>query len=346
MEVSMEQVTLGRTEITVNKNGFGALPIQRVCTEDAVKLARKAYDAGITFFDTARFYTDSEEKLGEAFYGMREKVYLATKTAASSAEEFWEQLTTSLSNLRTDYIDLYQFHNPSFCPKPGDGTGLYEAMLEAKQQGKIRHIGITNHRLAVAEEAIASGLYETLQFPFCYLATERDIALVEKCRAANMGFIAMKALSGGLITNSQAAYAFEAQYDNVLPIWGIQRESELDEFISYIERPPVMTEDIRTLIEHDREMLSGEFCRGCGYCMPCPAGIEINNCARMSLLLRRSPSELQLTAQVQEKMKKIENCLHCDQCKSKCPYGLDTPALLQKNYEDYKRVLAGEVSVN
>lgn len=346
MEASMEQVTLGRTGITVNKNGFGALPIQRICTEDAVKLARKAYDAGITFFDTARFYTDSEEKLGEAFYGMREKVYIATKTAASSAEEFWEQLATSLHNLRTDYIDLYQFHNPSFCPKPGDGTGLYEAMLEAKQQGKIRHIGITNHRLAVAEEAIASGLYETLQFPFCYLATERDIALVEKCRAANMGFIAMKALSGGLITNSQAAYAFEAQYDNVLPIWGIQRESELDEFISYIERPPVMTEDIRTLIEHDREMLSGEFCRGCGYCMPCPAGIEINNCARMSLLLRRSPSELQLTAQVQEKMKKIENCLHCDQCKSKCPYGLDTPALLQKNYEDYKRVLAGEVSVN
>lgn len=342
----MEQVTLGRTGITVNKNGFGALPIQRICTEDAVKLARKAYDAGITFFDTARFYTDSEEKLGEAFYGMREKVYIATKTAASCTEEFWEQLTTSLHNLRTDYIDLYQFHNPSFCPKPGDGTGLYEAMLEAKRQGKVRHTGITNHRLAVAEEAIASGLYETLQFPFCYLATERDIALVEKCREANMGFIAMKALSGGLITNSKAAYAFEAQYDNVLPIWGIQRESELDEFISYIDCPPVMTEEIRTLIEQDREMLSGEFCRGCGYCMPCPAGIEINNCARMSLLLRRSPSELQLTAQVQEKMKKIENCLHCDQCKSKCPYGLDTPALLRKNYEDYKRVLAGEVSVN
>lgn len=342
----MEQVTLGRTGITVNKNGFGALPIQRICTEDAVKLARKAFDAGITFFDTARFYTDSEEKLGEAFCGMREKVYIATKTAASSTEEFWEQLETSLHNLRTDYIDLYQFHNPSFCPKPGDGTGLYEAMLEAKQQGKIRHIGITNHRLAVAEEAIASGLYETLQFPFCYLATERDIALVEKCREADMGFIAMKALSGGLITNSKAAYAFEAQYDNVLPIWGIQRESELDEFISYIDCPPVMTEDIRALIEQDREMLSGEFCRGCGYCMPCPAGIEINNCARMSLLLRRSPSELQLTAQVQEKMKKIESCLHCDQCKSKCPYGLDTPALLQKNYEDYKRVLAGEVSVN
>lgn len=341
----MESVTLGKTGITVNKNGFGALPIQRISTEDAVKLARKAYDAGITFFDTARFYSDSEEKLGAAFEGIRDKIYLATKTAAANAEEFWEQLETSLKNLRTDYIDICQFHNPSFCPKPGDGTGLYEAMCQAKEQGKVRHIGITNHRLAVAEEAIASGLYETLQFPFCYLASEQDLALVEKCKEAEMGFIAMKALSGGLITNSAAAYAFEAQYENVLPIWGVQRESELDEFISYIDHPPVMTEEIKALIEKERKELSGEFCRGCGYCMPCPAGIEINNCARMSLLLRRSPAELQLTPEVQEKMRKIEDCIHCNQCEGKCPYGLDTPALLAKNYEDYKRVLAGEVSV-
>lgn len=341
----MERVILGSTGIEVNKNGFGALPIQRISTEDAVKLVQKAYHAGITFFDTARFYTDSEEKLGLAFEGMRENVYIATKTAAETVEEFWEQLNISLHLLRTDYIDIYQFHNPSFCPKPGDGTGLYEAMLEAKAQGKIRHIGITNHRLAVAEEAIASGLYETLQFPFCYLASEKDIALVEQCKAANMGFLAMKALSGGLITNSAAAYAFEAQYDNVLPIWGVQREEELDEFISYIENPPVMTEEIKALIAQDRAELAGDFCRGCGYCMPCPAGIEIHNCARMSLLLRRSPSELQLTEEVQEKMKKIENCLHCNQCKNKCPYGLDTPTLLEKNYEDYKNVLAGKVSV-
>ena len=342
----MEAVTLGSTGITVNKNGFGALPIQRISTEDAAALARKAYDAGITFFDTARFYTDSEVKLGVAFEGMREKVYIATKTAAATPEEFWDQLQTSLSNLKTDYIDIYQFHNPAVCPKPGDGSGLYEAMLEAKAQGKIRHIGITNHRLTVAKEAIESGLYETLQFPFCYLATEKDIELVEACKKANMGFIAMKALSGGLITNSAAAYAFEAQYDNVLPIWGVQRESELDEFISYIDNPPVMNDELQAVIDQDREQLSGDFCRGCGYCMPCPVGIEINNCARMSLLLRRSPSELQLTEDVQNKMKKIENCLHCNQCKSKCPYGLDTPTLLAKNYEDYKKVLAGEVKVN
>ena len=259
----MDMVTLGSTGITVNKNGFGALPIQRISQEDAVYLARKAYRAGIRFFDTARAYTDSEVKLGEAFDGIRTEVYIATKTAAQNAEDFWKDLHTSLTNLRTDYIDLYQFHNPTFCPKPGDGSGLYEAMQEAKAKGMIRHIGITNHRLAVAHEAIDSGLYETLQFPFSYISGEQELELVNKCKAANMGFIAMKGLSGGLITNSAAAYAFEAQYDGVLPIWGVQREKELDEFLSYIDNPPRMTGEIKAVIDRDRAELCGEYCRGC-----------------------------------------------------------------------------------
>ena len=223
----MMQVVLGSTGIAAHKNGFGALPIQRISKEAAVALLRRAREGGMNFFDTARFYTDSEEKLGEAFGKVRDEIYLATKTMAQTAEDFWRDLDTSLKCLQTDHVDLYQFHNPSFCPKPGDGSGLYEAMLEAKAQGKIRHIGITNHRLKVAHEAIDSGLYETLQFPFCYLATEHELELVEKCRKANMGFIAMKGLSGGLLTNSAASYAFMAQFDNVLPIWGIQTDRDL-----------------------------------------------------------------------------------------------------------------------
>lgn len=332
-------VTLGSTGITVNKNGFGALPIQRITDEEAVYLLRKAYDHGVRFFDTARFYTDSEKKVGLAFEGKREEIYIATKTMCNNTQEFWAQLEQSLTDLKTDYIDIYQFHNPSFCPKPGDGTGLYEAMLQAKEQGKIRHIGITNHRLAVAREAIESGLYETLQFPFCYLASEQEEELVEKCKVANMGFIAMKALSGGLITNSKAAYAFEAQYENVLPIWGVQKESELDEFLSYIDNPPVMTEELQHFISKERQELAGDFCRGCGYCMPCPVGIEINNSARMSLMLRRAPQAGWLSPEWQEKMKRIEDCIHCNQCMKKCPYGLQTPELLKKNYEDYKTFL-------
>lgn len=338
----MTKVKLGKTGIVVEKNAFGALPVQRVTQEEAVRLLRKAYDGGMRFFDTARFYTDSEVKLGQAFDGMREKVYIATKTGATTAENFWKDLKTSLGNLRTDYVDLYQFHNPAFCPKPGDGSGLYEAMLEAKEQGFVRHVGITNHRLSIAKEAIESGLYETLQFPFCYLATEKDLELVELCKKEDMGFIAMKALSGGLITNSAAAYAYLAQFDNVLPIWGIQRERELDEFLSYIKEPPAMTDELRAVIDRDRKELLGEFCRGCGYCMPCPVGIEINNAARMSLMLRRAPSKAWLTESWQEKMKLIEKCLHCGKCKSKCPYGLDTPTLLEKNYKDYQEILNGK----
>lgn len=337
----MRTVTLGNTGITVNKNGFGALPIQRISEEKAVYLLQKAYAHGINFYDTARFYTDSEEKIGAAFEGMRDKIYIASKTMTTKVDEFWEQLETTLKNLRTDYLDIYQFHNPAFCPKPGDGTGLYEAMLEAKEQGKIRHIGITNHRLAVAEEAIESGLYETLQFPFSYLSSEKELALVEKCKKAGMGFIAMKALAGGLINNSKAAYAFMLQHDTALPIWGIQRERELDEFLSYQENEPVM-EEVQPVIEADLKELQGEFCRGCGYCMPCPVGIEINNCARMSLMIRRAPSEAQLTEEMQAKMKKIEECLHCGKCAAKCPFGLDTPTLLEKNYQDYKEILAGK----
>ena len=140
----MRRVRLGKTEIVVNKNGFGALPIQRISEADAVKLLHKAWEHGVDFYDTARFYTDSEAKLGVAFEGMRDKIYLASKTMAQDVKNFWEDLGETLENLKTDYLDIYQFHNPAFCPKKGDGSGLYEAMLEAKEQGKIRHIGITN----------------------------------------------------------------------------------------------------------------------------------------------------------------------------------------------------------
>ncbi len=340
----MADMRLGKTEIITDKTGFGALPIQRISDDEAVRLLRKAYDHGVTFFDTARFYTDSEHKIGLAFKGMRDKVFIATKTMSDTPEQFWSQLETSLRELGTDHIDLYQFHNPAVCPKPGDGSGMYEAMLEAKAQGKIRHIGITNHRQQTALDAIDSGLYETLQFPFNYLATPEDEEIVRKCREADMGFIAMKGMSGGLITQSAAAFAFldQPQYSHVLPIWGVQRESELDEFLSYMTNPPEMTDEIKAIIKSDRAQLIGDFCRGCGYCMPCPVGIEINNCARMSLMIRRAPQSAQLTPDMQEKMMKIDECLHCGQCSSKCPYGLDTPALLEKNLADYKEILAGK----
>lgn len=342
----MKQITLGSTGITVPQNAFGALPIQRVDLETAKTILLRAYEGGMRFFDTARAYSDSEEKLGHTFAGMRDRIYIATKTAAKTPDAFRKDLETSLQLLQTDYIDIYQFHMAGQCYRPGDGTGMYECMLEAKEQGKIRHIGLTAHMLAVAEECIESGLYETLQFPLSYLSSAKELKLVRMCQQNNMGFIAMKALAGGLITNSKAAFSYMAQFDNVVPIWGIQKMSELEEWLSYMDTPPALDDEIKAFIEKEQTELTGDFCRGCGYCLPCPAEIPINNCARMSLMIRRSPSETWLSDTWQENMKKIENCLECGQCSSRCPYELDTPKLLKKNYEDYKNILAGKANIS
>ena len=334
----MQTVRLGKTNLTVSKNGFGALPIQRVGNDEAVKILRRAYEGGINYFDTARFYTDSETKIGLALADVRDKIIISSKTMAKTVDGFWNDLNTSLSLLKTDYIDIYQFHNPPFCPKPGDGTGLYEAMLEAYEKGMIKHIGISSHKLTVAKEAVLSGLYETLQFPFSYLAGEMELELVKLCCEHDVGFICMKALAGGLITHSDVAYAFLKDYP-VAPIWGIQRMSELEEFLSYQDSPPELTPERLEFIEKERLELAGEFCRGCGYCMPCPVGIEINTCARMTLMIRRAPEADQLTEKNRAMMKKIEQCKKCGLCKSRCPYGLDIPNLLERNYEDYKTFL-------
>ena len=340
----MKNITLGKTGITVPQNAFGALPIQRVTLGTAVHLLRSAYDGGMRFFDTARAYTDSEEKVGVAFEGMRDKVYIASKTQAKTVEKFWEDLETSLKMLKTDHLDLYQLHCVPQCYKPGDGTGLYEALVEAKKQGKVLHIGITAHKIGVAEEIVASGLYETLQFPFSYLATDRDIALVKSCKEAGMGFIAMKGLSGGLLTNSKACMAFMSQFE-ALPIWGVQRESELAEWLRFFEEDVEMTDELQAVIDADRKELLGEFCRGCGYCMPCTVGIQINQCARMSQMVRRAPSASWLNDYWQKEMAKIDECVECGLCKTRCPYELDTPNLLRKNLADYREILAGKVSV-
>ena len=333
---------LGKTDLEVNKNGFGALPIQRRNEKDSIEILKKAYDNGINFYDTARFYTDSEEKLGKAFEDVRENIYIATKTGMETAEEFWSDLETSLKNLRTDYFDLYQFHNISFVPKAEDD--LYKAMLEAKQEGLIKHIGITTHKITHAHEALDSGLYETLQYPFSYLSGDEELKLIEKCKSLDIGFIAMKAMGGGLIKNSKASFAYINQFSNVLPIWGIRKLEELDEFLSY-DSNTILDDKLKSAIEQDKKELGDNFCRGCGYCMPCPEEINISLCARISLWIRRFPTEPNLDERTQEIMKHTLDCVECYECVDRCPYELDIPELLKENYEDYQNVLSGKTKV-
>ncbi len=332
----MQKIRLGKTELMVTKTALGCLPLQRCSDEEAVRLIRAAYEGGINYFDTANNYTDSEKKLGLALSDVRDKLIISTKSAARDKAGVLAHIENSLRMLKTDYIDLFQFHQVTEVPDPNDPNGAYAAALEAKERGWIRHIGVTSHRVDVAEECIASGYFETLQFPFSYISADRDLALADKCREADMGFIAMKGLAGGMLTNTRACHAFMKQYDNVVPIWGMQRMEELQQWLNVAEEDPSMDEELAAFIKHERQELSGSFCRSCGYCLPCPAGIEIFNCARMNMLLRRSPWKQYYSPEWQEKMSRIENCIGCRHCSSHCPYQLDTPNLLKYMLKDYR----------
>ena len=331
----MKTVVLGRSGLVATKPSMGCLPVQRCDRDYAVRLLRRAFDGGIRFFDTANAYTDSEEKLGLALSDVRDRIVLATKSAGKDRKTVLSHIENSLRMLRTDYIDLFQFHQVPEIPDPNDPEGPYAGALEAQKRGWIGHIGVTSHRVAVIEECIDSGLFETVQFPFSYISAERDLALAQRAKKANVGYLAMKGLAGGLLTNARACHSFMKQYDNVVPIWGIQKLEELDEWLALAEEDPDMDANTESFIARERQELSGSFCRSCGYCMPCPVGIEIRNCARMNMLLRRSPWQQYLTDEWHAKMHQIENCIGCRSCASKCPYQLDTPNLLKYMLKDY-----------
>ena len=332
----MRKIRLGKTELMVTSTAMGCLPVQR-CDEDfAVRLLRAAYEGGINYFDTANAYTDSEKKIGLALSDVRDKIVISTKSAARDKAGVLKHIENSLRMMKTDYIDLFQFHQVTEVPDPNDPDGAYAGALEAREKGWIRHIGVTSHRVNIAEDCIASGLFETLQFPFSYISSERDLALAQKCKEADMGYIAMKGLAGGMLNNARACHAFMKSYDNVVPIWGIQKLEELEQWLALAEEDPDLDEELGAFIRQERQELSGSFCRSCGYCMPCPAGIEIFNCARMNMLLRRSPWQQYMTDTWREKMEKINDCIGCHSCSSRCPYQLDTPNLLKYMLKDYR----------
>ncbi len=332
----MRKIRLGKTELMVSSTAMGCLPVQRCDEEYAVKLLQAAYDGGINYFDTANAYTDSEKKIGLALSDVRDKIIISTKSAAKDRDGVLSHIENSLRMMKTDHIDLFQFHQVTEVPDPDDPNGAYAGALIAKERGWIDHIGVTSHRVNIAEDCIASGLFETLQFPFSYISNDRDLALAEKCKEADMGYIAMKGLAGGLLNNARACYAFMKGYDNVVPIWGIQKMDELEQWLALSREDPDMDPELDSFIRKDRQELSGSFCRSCGYCMPCPAGIEIYNCARMNMLLRRSLWQQYMTDEWREKMEKINDCIGCRSCASRCPYQLDTPNLLKYMLKDYR----------
>lgn len=335
----MRSIRLGRTGLSVNSLGFGVLPLQRTALDEAVRILRRAVEGGVNFFDTARMYSDSEAKIGAALYGLRGQIILATKSVAPDAAGMERDLAESLAALRTDYLDIYQVHNAKSLPVPGDGSGRYEFLEGLKRSGRIRAIGLTSHSLDVALQAVRSGLYESVQFPFSLLSSEEETELVRACEKTDVGFIAMKALAGGMIGNIPAAFSHIARFGNVLPIWGMQTMAELEEFLALEAAPPPWDRDMEKAALAEREALKGSFCRACGYCLPCPQDIEIPNLVRLSRLLRRSPWRDYATREWQAKITAAKSCIQCKDCASRCPYSLDPPALLVENVTDYEQFM-------
>ena len=333
----MQQTRFGRTGWMVSRTAVGCIPIQRIPMDESDALLRRAAGAGVNLFDTARGYTDSEERVGRALAAVRGRVYIATKSGASGPEGLRRDLDTSLRQLATDYVDLYQLHNPSTVPGPGDP--LYDALLGLRREGRIRAIGLTNHSLERALQAVRSGHYDAVQYPISPLSTDAELALAGECRRHDVGLLAMKALGGGLIAEAGVAFAFLRRYPEAVPIWGVQRMGELEELLGYEERPPAEDDAWRARLAHYRAEGSGAFCRACGYCLPCPAGIPIPMAARMSLMLGRSRPDLWTTPEWRAKMALIEKCARCGGCAKRCPYHLDTPALLAGEWKKYRAYL-------
>ncbi len=329
----MKTMRLGQTGLIVTKPAFGALPIQRRSMDDAIPILRRAYEGGIRYFDTANSYTDSEEKLGRALSDVRGELVISTKSQGRDYDTVKRHIALSLERLRTDWIDLFQFHMVSNWDELDNGA--YRAAQEAKDQGLVRHIGVTSHSLRFSFELVGSGRFETMQYPFSYLSNDEERALVQLCREKDVGFIAMKALAGGMLSNARAVYAFMSRQEGVVPIYGIQTMEELEEWLALAAEEPALDEALQAVIDADRAALGGQFCRSCGYCMPCPQGIEIRNCARMDMLIRRSPWRPYFTPEWQAKMNRISDCVECGRCRSKCPYGLDTPNVLKYMLKDY-----------
>ena len=333
----MKMKKLGRTGLMATENSFGALPIQRIDAQAAVELLHMAYDAGVNYYDTARAYTDSEEKLGKAFRDRRTSIIISTKSMGQTGKQVMEDLDKSLQMLQTDYVDILQLHNIKAVPDAEDPEGIHQALETARKAGKCRFIGVTSHRRDVAEAAAKTGLYDTVQFPISHVSPQEDLDLVKLCGDLDVGFIAMKGLSGGLLTNARAAYAFFQQLPNAVPIWGVQKKEELQDFLDCASQGVTMTPELEAEIERDRKELAGNFCRGCGYCMPCREGIQINTIARLPQLLRRSPWQQYMTPEWAAEMAKVENCRRCGACESKCPYGLKCTQLLRESLEDWKQ---------
>jgi len=337
----MRYVTLGKTDLTVSEFGFGCIPIIRLSKDDSVKVLRHAFERGITFFDTANAYRDSEEKIGIAFAGMRENVVLASKTLMRGAEGAMGHLENSLRMLRTDHLDLYQLHQVAQEEDWQEVTGpagALEAVMKAKAAGKVRYVGVTSHSLQMALKMVRSGLFDTIQFPFNLIEEAAKDELIGASREMGMGFICMKPFGGGVIDNAEVAFKYLRNHSDVIPIPGFESTEQVDEIVSIYSQPNVISEQDIEMMKNYRSELGRIFCRRCEYCQPCPQGVMIAPAMGYPIVARRMSPPVAVEF-CRKAMESVPLCTECGACLERCPYELQIPEILKANYTLYEKHL-------
>ncbi|MGI5900408.1 MAG: aldo/keto reductase [Christensenellales bacterium] len=329
----MKYVKLGKTNLTVSKTAMGTVPLQRLSTPEAVRLVKSAYDGGITFFDTSDNYSQSEAKLGIALEGVRHQVVIATKASVQGYDDATAHIEQSMRDLKTDYIDIIQLHNPKELPDGNARDDTFAALRDAREKGYVGHIGFTSHDLYRALDAAKSGLFDTIQYPLCYLSSGKDDDLIEYCAKENIGLIAMKPFAGGMIRDAALTFLYFRQKENVVPIYGIQRRSELEILLELEENPPPLDAYMAIRIEEGRERYQRLFCRGCERCLPaCPQGIRPGYMGRIGDFLYRNPPSKYLTESWHQQVSKIPSCTGCGSCVAACPFGCDLREKMKESY--------------
>lgn len=333
----MEYIPLGKSGLRISRLGFGGIPIQRIDAAGTKKLVREMMDAGVNYIDTARGYTVSEEYLGEALEGVRDKFVLATKSMSRDKAGMAKDIEISLNNLRTDYIDLYQVHNPSMEQLDtviAEG-GALEALLEAREAGKIGHIGLTAHSLEVFKKAITLDWVETIMFPYNIVETQGE-ELIKECREKNIGFIAMKPLAGGAIDDASLALRFILSNPDVtVVIPGMATSEELECNLKSAENTSPLTDDEFEKVSKIRSSLGTQFCRRCNYCAPCTVGINIPNVFLFEGYLTRYGLEDWARSRYETVPVKASACIECGACETRCPYNLPIRKMLKKAAKEF-----------
>lgn len=343
----LEKVRLGRTGLMVTRVSMGCIPIQRITKDEAVALLHRAFDYGINFYDTANFYTDSEEKIGAAFEGAkRQRIFIATKSMSDTYDGCMAHIDESLRRLKTDYLDIAQWHNPKDIENFQEKRGPYQALKDAQKAGKTRFIGFTNHNMGRTRAAIDSGAFDTIQFPTSVLSTQAEMDISFKCRDRDLGYIAMKGMAGGLLDDGRVPFAFLNQFPHIVVIWGMEKLSELEQFVTLARNPEPFTEAMQAEADALRKEYGDGFCRSCGYCMPCPANIPLPTVMRIVRMIKRAAPYAQFTPERLEEIRRIDECQNCGHCRAHCPYNLDIPRVLKEQqagymelYEEYQKSL-------